>query len=75
MDVDRSEQRPGQSERARSVQAGVFKRKRIVGSGNLINNPTTVRTNDNQLTLAGLPGVAVQNFHIATSVLERISAP
>jgi len=43
----------------------------VIELGNALQNPDLQRTNDQQITVADLTGVAVQDIMIATAVYEN----
>ena len=45
--------------------------KKLIELGHIIQNPLSGRTNDQQITVADLTGVAVQDIMIATTILEH----
>ncbi|MGB6867700.1 MAG: ornithine cyclodeaminase family protein [Candidatus Aminicenantaceae bacterium] len=51
-----------------ALKAGVLEKKRIVELGNVIVNPELQRTSEEQITIADLTGVAVQDIQIAKAV-------
>ncbi len=59
----------GEVYQARS--AGALKAESLIELGNLIQNPMLGRKNDQQISVADLTGVAVQDIMIATAVFER----
>ncbi len=54
----------------RAVQSGLLKRKEVVELGDVIGGRSAGRTGDEQITIADLTGVAVQDLAIATAVLN-----
>ena len=54
----------------RSVKAGFFAREHIVELGAVLQDKALGRTSDDQITVADLTGVAVQDIQIAKAVLE-----
>ena len=48
-----------------AVKANVLDEAEIVELGNVINGTATGRTNDGQITVADLTGVAIQDIQIA----------
>jgi ornithine cyclodeaminase len=56
----------------RGLEAGMITVDRVVELGNVILNPNLGRRLDNQLTVADLTGVAVQDIQIAKAVYQAI---
>jgi len=54
----------------RAVQAGAISRRHLVELGRVIENPSIGRQNDEQITVADLTGVAVQDIQIAKAVYQ-----
>ena len=54
----------------RAVEAGVLKRSDVVELGNVIGGRATGRSSADDITVADLTGVAVQDLAIATAVLN-----
>ncbi|MFT5726744.1 MAG: ornithine cyclodeaminase [Desulforhopalus sp.] len=52
----------------KALEAGMIKQESVVELGNVISNPNLGRTSENQLTIADLTGVAVQDIQIAKAV-------
>ncbi len=55
-----------------ALKAGVLEKERIVELGNVIVNPDLQRTSDEQITIADLTGVAVQDIQIAKAVYHAL---
>jgi ornithine cyclodeaminase len=55
-----------------ALKAGVLEKDRIVELGNVIVNPDLQRTSDEQITIADLTGVAVQDIQIAKAVYHAL---
>jgi len=55
-----------------ALKAGVLEKERIVELGNVIINPDLQRTSDEQITIADLTGVAVQDIQIAKAVYHAL---
>jgi len=55
-----------------ALKAGVLEKERIVELGNVIVNPEIQRTSDEQITVADLTGVAVQDIQIAKAVYHAL---
>lgn len=51
-----------------AVQSGLIEENSILELGNVIKNPEIGRTNDDQITVADLTGVAIQDIQIAKMV-------
>lgn len=56
-----------------AIRAGLLSADRLVELGNVISGEAIGRTDDSQITIADLTGVAVQDIAIATAVAERLS--
>jgi ornithine cyclodeaminase len=57
-----------------ALKAGMLEKERIVELGNVIVNPDLQRTSDEQITIADLTGVAVQDIQIAKAVYHALEA-
>lgn len=55
---------------AHGLKAGLVDKERIVELGNIISDPQFGRTDDTQVTIADLTGVAVQDIQISKQVYE-----
>jgi ornithine cyclodeaminase len=55
-----------------ALKAGVLKKERIVELGHVIVNPDLQRTSEEQITVADLTGVAVQDIQIAKAVYHAL---
>ena len=55
----------------RAVQAGAIGRDRVVDLGQVIEDPTLGRQHDDQIRVADLTGVAVQDIQIAKAVYRE----
>ncbi len=55
-----------------ALKAGVLKKERIVELGNVIVHPELRRTSEEQITVADLTGVAVQDIQIAKAVYHAL---
>ncbi len=55
-----------------ALKADVLDKERIVELGNVIVNPGLQRTSDDQITIADLTGVAVQDIQIAKAVYHAL---
>ena len=56
-----------------AIKAGLLAPERLVELGQVISGEANGRTDDGQITIADLTGVAVQDIAIATAVVERLS--
>lgn len=56
----------------KALEAGMIKQDKVLELGNVISNPNLGRTSENQLTVADLTGVAVQDIQIAKAVYLAI---
>jgi ornithine cyclodeaminase len=57
---------------AHAVRAGIVTRERLLELGNVISGASPGRTSDDQITVADLTGVAVQDIQIAKAVFEAV---
>lgn len=57
---------------AQAMKAGMFTEDQAVELGNVIANPKLGRTSDDQITIADLTGVAVQDIQISKAVYEAV---
>ena len=55
-----------------AIAAGMLAKDRIVELGNVITNPQLCRSSNEQITVADLTGVAVQDIQIAKAVYQRL---
>lgn len=55
-----------------AITAGLLKQEQLVELGQLISGEANGRSNDSQITIADLTGVAVQDIEIATAVVNRL---
>lgn len=53
-----------------TFQSEVIPSERLIGLGDMIENPQLKRTHDAQITLADLTGVAVQDIQVAKLALQ-----
>ncbi len=58
----------------RAKQAGLLLNKPVIELGQLLHDPTLGRQNDQQITIADLTGVAVQDLMISQAVFEQINS-
>jgi ornithine cyclodeaminase len=56
-----------------ALKAGVLEKERILELGNVIVNPELQRTSEDQITIADLTGVAVQDIQIAKAVYHALT--
>jgi ornithine cyclodeaminase len=71
--VDSLPQSETRGEVFRSVDAGTLRRDSVVELGSVIAGTASGRTDDRQVTVCDLTGVAVQDLMIAKGVLERVA--
>lgn len=72
--VDSLAQSESRGEVFRAVQAGAIRRNTVLELGKVLENPQLGRQHDDQITVADLTGVAVQDIQIAKAVYrERAS--
>lgn len=57
-----------------AIEAGVLARDRLVELGDVIADPSLGRTSDDQITIADLTGVAVQDIQISEAVYRALTA-
>lgn len=57
-----------------ALKAGVLEKEQVVELGNVIVNPDLQRTSEEQITIADLTGVAVQDIQIAKAVYHALIA-
>jgi ornithine cyclodeaminase len=55
-----------------ALKAGVLEKERVVELGNVIVNPDLQRTSEEQITIADLTGVAVQDIQITKAVYHAL---
>ena len=67
--ADSLEQSRSRGEIFRATEAGAIDRSGIVELGRVLVDPTLGRTDEAQITVADLTGVAVQDIQIAKAVL------
>ena len=70
--VDSLSQSEARGEVYRAVEAGVLKRGCLVELGRVIEEPSLQRSAEDEITVADLTGVAVQDIQISAAVWERI---
>jgi len=58
---------------SQALKAGLIKKENIVELGNIIGNRELQRSSDEQITIADLTGVAVQDIQISKAVYEILS--
>ncbi len=56
----------------KSIKAGLLRKEKLVELGNVILNKDLQRTSDDQITVADLTGVAVQDIQISKAVYEAL---
>jgi ornithine cyclodeaminase len=56
-----------------ALKAGVLEKERILELGNVIVNPDLQRISEEQITIADLTGVAVQDIQIAKAVYHALT--
>ncbi len=57
-----------------ALKAGVLEKERVIELGNVIVNPDLQRTSEEQMTIADLTGVAVQDIQITKAVYNALIA-
>ena len=58
-----------------AIQGGQLSEDSILELGKVIKNPTIGRTNEDQITVVDLTGVAIQDIQIAKIVERALSSP
>jgi ornithine cyclodeaminase len=56
----------------KAIEAGELKKERLIELGHVISGTSKGRTSDEQITIADLTGVAVQDIKIAAAVYEAV---
>lgn len=69
---DSIDQSHARGEVFRSVEAGAIDRANVVELGAVLNGDAEGRTSDEQITIADLTGVAVQDIKIAKAILDQM---
>ena len=70
--VDSLSQSELRGEVFRAVRAGAIGRERLIELGRVIEDPALRRASDDEITVADLTGVAVQDIQISAAVWERV---
>jgi len=70
--VDSLSQSELRGEVFRAVRAGAIGRERLVELGRVIEDPALGRSSDDEITVADLTGVAVQDIQISAAVWDRV---
>ncbi len=70
--VDSLPQSESRGEVFQTVKTDLLDRANVIELGKLISNPSLQRQNENQITIADLTGVAVQDIQIAKAVFKKI---
>jgi ornithine cyclodeaminase len=70
--VDSIFQSETRGESYKAMENGKITKDKLIELGNLIQNPKLGRKNDNEITVADLTGVAVQDIQISKAVLKGI---
>jgi ornithine cyclodeaminase len=70
--VDSLSQSELRGEVFRAVRAGAIGRDRLVELGRVIEDPALGRSSDDEITVADLTGVAVQDIQISAAVWDRV---
>ena len=71
--ADSISQCQARGEISQALKAGMIKKENLVELGNVIGNRELQRSSDEQITIADLTGVAVQDIQISKAVLEVLS--
>lgn len=71
--ADSISQCQARGEISQALKAGMIKKENLVELGNVIGNRELQRSSDEQITVADLTGVAVQDIQISKAVLEVLS--
>ena len=72
--ADSIEQCQSRGEIFRALKAGLLDKHKVVELGAVIADPSLGRSDDDQLTVADLTGVAVQDIQIAKAVHRALQA-
>lgn len=70
--ADSIEQCISRGEIHKALEVGAIKQDRVIELGNVISSPNLGRTSEDQLTVADLTGVAVQDIQITKAVYQAI---
>jgi len=54
-----------------AIQAGIIQEQQLLELGQIIANPSLRRTADDQITIADLTGIAIQDLQIAITAYEN----
>lgn len=73
--VDSLSQSELRGEVYKAVAAGAIGRERLIELGRVVADPALGRASENEITVADLTGVAVQDIQIAKAVLAALNAP
>lgn len=72
--ADSLSQCQSRGEISKALEAGAINMEKIVELGTLISNPELHRSSDEQITIADLTGVAIQDIQIAVAVYEALTS-
>jgi len=70
--VDSLSQSELRGEVFKAVEAGVLRREALIELGRVVTDPALRRASDDEITVADLTGVAVQDIQIATAVWDAL---
>ena len=70
--ADSIEQAVERGEISQALRANKCDRDKLIELGSIILNPSMGRANDNQITIADLSGVAIQDIMIAKAVTKKL---
>lgn len=70
--VDSLSQSELRGEVFKAVEAGVLRRESLIELGRVVTDPALRRASDDEITVADLTGVAVQDIQIATAVWDAL---
>ena len=72
--ADSIEQAIQRGEISQALKAGKCNKDKLVELGSIIIDPSKGRTNDQQITIADLSGVAIQDIMIAKAVTDKLGS-
>ena len=72
--ADSIEQATQRGEISQALKAGKCNKDKLVELGSIIIDPSKGRTNDQQITIADLSGVAIQDIMIAKAVTDKLGS-
>jgi ornithine cyclodeaminase len=72
--ADSLSQCQSRGEISKALEAGAINMEKVVELGTLISNPELHRSSDEQITIADLTGVAIQDIQISVAVYEALTS-